>query len=140
MKRGAIELADVVVVNKADGEQRALAERAAGELTSALGFFSRATGEVTPSVLCVSARDEQGLAELWTAIEGSLAASHASGAFERRRAAGARRALEQEIERVFRAELSTPTAAAERERLEREVLAGRLSAREAARRAVALAL
>jgi LAO/AO transport system kinase len=139
MKRGAIELADVVVVNKTDGEQRALAERARAELASALGLLARATGEGAPAVLGVSAIEGHGLEELWSAIEASLSAARASGAFERRRAAGAERSLAAAIERAFRAELAAPGAASERERLEAEVRAGRLTAREAGRRAVALA-
>lgn len=139
MKRGAIELADVLVVNKADGEQRELAERAVSELTSALGLFARATGEGAPPVLGVSARAERGITELWAAVEASLAAARASGAFERRRAAGARKMLADALEHALRAEFSAPAWAAEQARLEREVLAGRLSAREAARRLVTLA-
>jgi len=138
MKRGAIELADVVVVNKADGEQRALAERAVSELTSALGLFARATGEGAPAVLGVSAAEERGLDELWAAVEASLAAARTSGAFERRRAAAAEQALSGAIERALRSELSAPAWASERERLATDVRAGRLSAREAARRLVAL--
>jgi LAO/AO transport system kinase len=139
MKRGAIELADVVVVNKADGEQRTLAERARAELTSALGLFARATGDGAPAVLGVSATEERGLDELWAAVEASLAAARASGAFERRRAAGVERTFADAVERLLRAELSDPALAGERERLEAEVRAGRLSAREAARRVVSLA-
>jgi LAO/AO transport system kinase len=139
MKRGAIELADVVVVNKADGEQRSLADRAVSELTSALGLFARATGEGAPAVLSVSAAEERGLDELWAAVEVSLAAARASGAFERRRAAGTERTLTDAIERLLRSELSAPAWALERGRLETEVRAGRLSPREAARRVVALA-
>ncbi len=139
MKRGAIELADVVVVNKADGEQRVLAERAVSELTSALGLFARATGEGAPAVLAVSAAEERGLDELWAAVEASLAAARASGAFERRRAQANERTLADAIERLLRSELSAPAWAVERQRLESEVRAGRLSTREAARRVVALA-
>ncbi|HTQ07095.1 MAG TPA: methylmalonyl Co-A mutase-associated GTPase MeaB [Polyangiaceae bacterium] len=138
MKRGALELADVVVVNKADGEQRVLAERAVGELTSALGLFARATGAGAPVVLGVSASEERGLDELWAAVEKSIARARESGAFERRRTTGAERTLAEAIERAWRAAFSTPTRGAERDRLEREVLAGRLSAREAARRIVLL--
>lgn len=139
MKRGAVELADVVVVNKADGEQRALAERAVSELTSALGLFARATGERAPAVIAVSAAEERGLDELWAAVTASLAAARASGAFERRRAAGAERALAGAVERALRSELSAPVWAVERARLEAEVRAGRLSARAAARQLLALA-
>jgi LAO/AO transport system kinase len=137
MKRGAIELADVIAVNKADGAFKAAAERARGELESALGLFARAEGGA-PEVLCVSAYEEQGLGELWGALTTVLERSRENGAFERRRAAGLKRSLTDAVERALRAELATPVVAAERDRLEREVLAGRLSARAAATRTLAL--
>ena len=139
MKRGAIELSDVVVVNKADGERRAAAELLALELTGALGLFSRATGSSAPKVASVSASEERGLGELWGAVAASVASARASGAFEKRRAAGTRRVLLEQLEQAFRAELQAPTLGAERSRLETEVLAGRLTTREAARRLAALA-
>jgi LAO/AO transport system kinase len=136
MKRGLVELSDVLVVNKADGEQRAAAERAAGELTTALGFFARTARDRVPRVLTVSARDERGLAELWTAITDAAAEARASGAFEARRAAGERRSFDEEVEQALRTRLAAEDLAAERARLEAEVLAQRLTPREAARKLV----
>ena len=138
MKRGAVELADLVAVNKADGATLPAAERAASELESALGLFARG-GEPTP-VLQVSAREERGLEELWSATEAFLASARKSGAFAERRASGLKRALAEAVERTLLHELAPPAVAAERVRLEAEVLAGRLSPRAAARRTVELLL
>lgn len=137
MKRGLTELADLVVVNKADGEQRAAAERAAGELATALGFFARAAHESAPAVLTVSAREERGLPELWSVLTARVAHSRASGAFEARRAAGERRSFEVALEQAVRERLAGPELAAERAELEKDVLARRLTPGEAARRLVA---
>jgi LAO/AO transport system kinase len=137
MKRGAIELADVIAVNKADGATRAAAEHAAAELRSALGLFTRGENRA-PAVLDVSAREERGLDELWAAVEAVLSAARTTGAFEHRRAAGLERTLAEAIDRALRAELTTAHVAAERDRLATEVLAGRLTPRAAARRTLAL--
>jgi LAO/AO transport system kinase len=133
MKRGAIELADVVVLNKADGEGLAAAERAASELEGALGLFARATGQAATRVLRVSALEERGLGELWSAIQAAALAARASGAHAVRRAAAGKQAFSSALERAVQSELAGPELGQERERLEREVLAGRLGARAAAK-------
>jgi LAO/AO transport system kinase len=137
MKRGAVELADVVLVNKSDGEGRAAAEQAAGELEGALGLFARATGRPATRVLRVSALEERGLDELWTAVEAAVAAARANGALAARRAEGAKRAFAAAVERALVRELTSVELASERERLEAEVLAGRLTPRAAANALVA---
>jgi LAO/AO transport system kinase len=84
MKAGALELPDVVVVNKAD--LGAVAERTASELAAGLSLAERHAWE--PPVLRVSARDGSGLAELeaalarhhaWLGAEGRLAARRRHG-------------------------------------------------------------
>ena len=136
MKRGTIELADLVVVNKADGATRSAAEHAASELESALGLFAHAERAVP--VFSVSARDERGLDELWTAVETFLASASASGALAARRAGGLKRALAAAVEHRLLHELAPAVVAEERARLEAEVVAGLVSPRAAARRFVAL--
>jgi LAO/AO transport system kinase len=137
MKRGAIELADVVVVNKADGALASAAEQAAAELRSALALFARGEG-TSPDVLVVSAREERGLDELWQALTAGIELARANGAFERRRGAGLERSFANAVERAWRTEFASAEVGAERDRLKSEVLAGRLSARSAAERTVAL--
>jgi len=138
MKRGAVELADLVAVNKADGATLSAAEHAASELASALGLFARGV-EPTP-VLEVSAREERNLDALWSAVEAFVTSAQKSGDFAERRAKGLKRALADAVERRLLHELAPPAVAAERGRLEAEVLAGRLSPRAAARRTVELLL
>lgn len=133
MKRGLLELSDLVVVNKADGENRNAAELAAAELTSALGLAPRGAGTVARVVGTVSAREESGIAELWAAIEGHVQALRASGALERRRRAGEARVLEALVERVLRERLRAPALAAERQRLVTLVEERKVTSREAAR-------
>jgi LAO/AO transport system kinase len=67
IKKGLLELVDVVAVNKADGDNLARAGAAASSLKAALHIL--ASGAEAPPVLTYSALTGQGIAELWRAIE-----------------------------------------------------------------------
>lgn len=86
IKRGVVELADLVVVNKADGERTNDAKRAAGDYRHALRMMPAATDGWTTPVLTASARDGVGLAEIWGAVQDHRAHLDSDGALERRRA------------------------------------------------------
>src|ERR1700728_2428290 len=69
IKKGVLELADIVAVNKADGPHEQEARRAARELAGALRLLGLpADGWVTPVVTC-SAATGAGLAEVWALLE-----------------------------------------------------------------------
>lgn len=91
IKRGLMELADVIAVNKADGETRAPAERAARELRSALRLLHPPGGVWTPPVLVCSALTGDGVDEVWNAVTRHRRALSAAGALEERRRAQALR-------------------------------------------------
>ena len=80
IKRGLLELADVIAVNKADGDQVERANRAAMEYRTALHILAAGNPNWSPEVLTVSARDNTGLDALWTKVEERHAALEASGA------------------------------------------------------------
>jgi len=86
IKRGLLELADVIAVNKADGDQVERANRAAMEYRTALHILAAGNPNWSPVVLTVSARDNAGLDELWTRVEERHSALEASGALHARRA------------------------------------------------------
>jgi len=67
IKKGLLELVDVVAVNKADGDNLTRARAAASSLKAALHIL--ASGAEAPPVLTYSALTGQGVAELWQAIE-----------------------------------------------------------------------
>jgi LAO/AO transport system kinase len=85
IKKGALELADIVVVNKADGEYLAEARKAARELSAAIRLIH--PGEILwrPPVLTMSATEGTGLEELWQAIERHRRVLTDAGEFEQRR-------------------------------------------------------
>ncbi|MFE0426025.1 methylmalonyl Co-A mutase-associated GTPase MeaB [Streptomyces sp. NPDC058953] len=69
IKKGVLELADVIAVNKADGPHERDARSAARELAGALRLMHPADAAWTPSVLSCSARDATGLDTVWERVE-----------------------------------------------------------------------
>ncbi|MDJ0464143.1 methylmalonyl Co-A mutase-associated GTPase MeaB [Streptomyces sp. H27-C3] len=69
IKKGVLELADVITVNKADGPHERDARSAARELAGALRLMHPVDAAWTPPVLCCSAREGTGLDALWERLE-----------------------------------------------------------------------
>jgi LAO/AO transport system kinase len=86
IKKGILEIADVVAVNKADGEHEREARAAARELKSALRLLTPASAAWTPPVLACSGQTGAGMAEVWAAVEEHRAALDAAGELTGRRA------------------------------------------------------
>jgi LAO/AO transport system kinase len=85
IKKGVLELADILAVNKADGPYAAGACRAARELAGALRLLGRLEdGWATPVVTC-SAATGDGLAEVWDLVDNHERRLHDSGELDRRR-------------------------------------------------------
>jgi LAO/AO transport system kinase len=85
IKRGIMELADVIVVNKADGDLLPAAQRAASDLRNAMHLMRpKRTGWEVP-VLLASAVQGDGVAEAWSALEQGVTDLRASGALEEQR-------------------------------------------------------
>jgi LAO/AO transport system kinase len=85
IKKGVLELADVLSVNKADGSHVTEAKAAARELATALELLHPPGASWIPPVLTCSALTGDGIAELWSQIEQHRAAMEKSGDFARRR-------------------------------------------------------
>lgn len=85
IKRGIIEMVDLMAINKADGDNRARAERARAEYAGALHLLARpADGWTAPVVTC-SALTGDGLPQLWDLVLQHHAALESNGWLERRR-------------------------------------------------------
>jgi LAO/AO transport system kinase len=84
IKKGIMELADLVVFNKADIDPTA-AQMAAAQMRSALSMLRSASANWKPPVLTLSAQKKDGLAEFWQVIEKFRSTLTASGEFEARR-------------------------------------------------------
>jgi LAO/AO transport system kinase len=84
IKKGIMELADLVVFNKADIDPTA-AQMAAAQMRSALSMLRSASANWQPPVLTLSALKKDGLSEFWQVIEKFRSTLTASGEFEARR-------------------------------------------------------
>lgn len=141
IKRGIMELADLVVVNKADGDLIPAARRAAMEYKAALHLMRPKNPYWTPDVKLASALKEEGLADVWAAVEAHRAALEAGGELARVRSAQARAWMWTEVREGLFAALKTDKDAAQLiPKLEVEVEAGLTTPTTAARRLLALML
>ncbi len=104
IKKGIVELADIVVVNKADGDLAAAAGRAAAEYRAAIHMLRPARAGWTPPVLQVSALREEGLDRVWGEI-GRLRETLGEDHVRARRSRQAVAWMWREIEGGLRAEL-----------------------------------
>ncbi|WP_203984158.1 methylmalonyl Co-A mutase-associated GTPase MeaB [Sphaerisporangium rufum] len=138
MKKGVLELADVIAVNKADGPHEADARKAARELAGALRLLGPGAGGWTPPVVTCSGQEGTGLAELWGHVvrhHDTLAATGELAARRRRQQVGWTRALVRD--RLLARLAADPQVAEVAAAAEREVLEGTLTPALAADRVLA---
>ena len=136
MKRGIMELADLVVVNKADGDLLPAANRAAADVQGGLHFLRPKFKSWTPPVALVSALERKGLDAVWDHVRAFRAALTGSGEWEARRRVQVAAWFEAELiaglEARLKAEAHGAIAAAAR-----DVATGRETPPAAARRIIA---
>jgi LAO/AO transport system kinase len=141
IKKGVMELADMIAITKADSGNENAARRAAGDYSSALKILTPASASWKPPVITLSAREGRGFDELWANIEAHRAALEATGEFEAKRREQDVRWMHAMIEDHIRsAFLSSDFAAAKIEELGREVRSGVKPPSVAADEAAALLL
>jgi GTPase len=134
IKRGIIELADIVVVNKNDGELAPAAKTTATDYSSALRLVRSKTRAWTPRVVLVSALEGTGIDELWSTVEEFRSTLDATGELDRRRAEQAREWMWSEVSESLMDALRNGERIAElADRLEAAVTAGELAPAAAAR-------
>lgn len=132
IKRGILEMADVITVNKADGDNEGEARVTARELSIAMKLINSDYKAPRPPVLTSSALTGKGLDEVWQAILDHRARLEASGQLEARRARQQRDWLWALVQGELEDALRTSQAVqAVRGRLEAQVEDGELSALEA---------
>ncbi len=133
IKRGVIEIADCIVVNKADGNNRAAAESARADYERALHYLPPATEGWTTPALAVSARENEGIEEVWKLVERFVELTQGNGAFSRRRQQQNLQWLHCMVEeRLHEAFYRHEKVAALLEKLEEEVRAQRIPVTRAA--------
>ena len=138
IKRGILELVDLVAVNKADGERAGAARKARQQYLSALKFVRPPTPGWRPPVVAVSAREGSGLGDLWQRIGEHRRQMSESGELVARRRRQLlewlRSLVEEEVLGAFRRD---PRVAGLQPELERRVVAGEITPTLAATRLLA---
>ncbi|MFP6624632.1 MAG: methylmalonyl Co-A mutase-associated GTPase MeaB [Myxococcota bacterium] len=135
IKKGVIELADALVVNKADGDTKQAAERTLASYRGALGLIG-APGSTAwqPQVVTASALEGTGVSDVWEMILAHREQAEASGELQRKRRSQARdwmwALVEEGLEKGFR---SHPDVRREIPDLERDVEALKTTPAAAAR-------
>jgi LAO/AO transport system kinase len=127
IKKGLLELADVVAVNKADGDNLARAKAAATSLKGALHILASSAGMDEPPVLTYSALSGDGVGRLWQAMLDHRARLEKSGRLAEKRKAQQVRWMWTLIEDRFREKLRNDPAVKSRlKALEAAVAGGKL--------------
>jgi LAO/AO transport system kinase len=140
IKKGVLELADIVVVNKADGEHLREARKAARDLSGAIRLIYPRETLWRPPVLTMSALEGTGLEELWETVERHQKVLSEAGEFEaRRRAQQVDWTWQMVRDTVLDRMLSNPAVRKARAEVERQVLAGELTPAMAAQQILKLA-
>jgi len=93
IKKGIVELAELIVVNKADGPLMATAQRTVADYRAALRLIRPLSVSWKPEVIAVSAREGNGLDAVWQAIKRHQEVLTASGEKQARRGEQAQAAL-----------------------------------------------
>jgi LAO/AO transport system kinase len=128
LKKGVVEIADMIAINKADGDYVKRAKVAAAEYRAALHILSPRSPSWSPPVMTYSALKSAGIAELWAAVLDHRERMTNNGELDARR-------REQQVkwmwamleDRVFARLRSDPALKAKLPRIEAAVAAGRMS-------------
>ncbi len=140
IKKGVLEIADMIAVNKSDGDNVDRARHAAADYRAAFNILTPATPNWRPPVLTVSGKENRGLDKLWQEIERHRGIMTSSGDFEKRRSGQQIRwmwsMLEERLLESFRNHRGVAQALAQ---IEEDVGAGRLTATNAVSKLLSLA-
>ncbi|NNE09080.1 MAG: methylmalonyl Co-A mutase-associated GTPase MeaB, partial [Gemmatimonadetes bacterium] len=133
IKRGIIELADVLAVNKADGDNLARSRAAERDYRAALRYLRPRSETWNPPVLAISALTGDGLAPLWEKVVLHKDTESGNGSFDARRKAQTKRWLWDMIDEGLRESFRTrPDMKAALEAAERAVIARAITPTQAA--------
>jgi LAO/AO transport system kinase len=128
IKRGIMEIADAVAVNKADGDRRRIAEVSKADCESALRLLPEKHPGWERKVLLTSALEGSGISEVWQNIEEFAATMRESGEWSKQRKEQLRLLLhtiaEERLKREF---YNAPPVKAATAQIEQQVLSGKLS-------------
>jgi LAO/AO transport system kinase len=108
VKRGIMEMADIILVNKADGDLKAAAMRTCADYAGALRLLRRRPQDPAdfPKAMTVSALEDSGLAQAWVEMRTLTEWRRANGHWDQNRAEQARHWFENEVRQGLLAALT----------------------------------
>ncbi|MEM7733087.1 MAG: methylmalonyl Co-A mutase-associated GTPase MeaB [Pseudomonadota bacterium] len=136
VKRGIMEMADMILINKADGDLKPAATRTCSDYTGALRLLRKRPYDPDgfPKAMMVSALQEDGLTTAWDEMNTLVDWRRAEGHFSLRRAAQAQYWFEQEVKDGLLAELQSPGMRKAMEEAGAEISDGQMTPTSAARK------
>ncbi len=137
IKRGIMEMADMIAITKADGNNVQKANMAKAQYINALHLFPTPDSGWTPKVLTCSSVNNVGISDIWGNIADYISFTHSNGYFQNRRVSQAKYWMNQTIDEALKNRFyNNPQVTSELLRLEDEVKEGRMSSFIAAQRAI----
>jgi LAO/AO transport system kinase len=134
IKRGIMEMADAIVINKADGDNVRKAELAAMEYKNALHLFPPSPSGWSPLVLTASSTDGKGITETWKMIGQYIHLTQSNGYFDRRRKEQSLQAFTDTIEETIKQQFyHHKLVSLSIKDLQNDILSGKISPYAAAR-------
>lgn len=128
IKRGIMEMADTIVITKADGNNIQKAEMARVEYKNALHLFPPAPSKWTPRVMTCSSLERTGIADIWEAIRDYVSVTKSNGWFwDRRREQAVTRMHETIIDTLKQSFYTNPDVAAMLPELEKKLREGEVT-------------
>ncbi len=134
VKRGIMEMADIILVNKADGDLKPAATRTCSDYSGALRLLRKRPQdpEGFPKAMMVSALEDQGLSQAWGEMNTLVGWRRSNGHFVGRRAEQSRYWFKQEVRQALLARLETSAARHAMETFADRVAKGEISPSAAA--------
>lgn len=128
IKRGIMEMADAIVINKADGDNIKKAELAAREYKNALHLFPPSPSGWAPVVITASSTEKNGIDKIWEMVEKYLNLTKSSGFFDVRRKEQALQAFTDTIEEAIRQKFyHDPLVVSHLHAVQQDILSGKIS-------------
>jgi LAO/AO transport system kinase len=126
IKRGIIEMADTIIINKADGDNVRKAQLARMEYSNALHLFPPSESGWTPVVDVCSSKTKEGISNIWNIISDYTAFTHQNGFFGKRRMEQNRQLLYETIEEALKSHFfSRKDISHSLAKLETEIITGK---------------
>ena len=135
IKKGIMEMADAVVITKADGDNIKRTQQAQSQFKSALHLFAPSSAGWIPKVLTCSSLNDEGLTEIWKLIEEFQQTMKKTGYFEENRKLQKVNWLHHEIKSRLESNFyNHPLTSKNLADIEKKVISGEISANQAAQK------